>query len=257
MSNIYYQPVAKEIEVFTHAFHKKLPVLLKGPTGCGKSRFIEHMAEKLGIKLITVSCHDETSATDLIGRYIVKGAETLWQDGPLTRAVRDGCMIYLDEIAEARPDVLVAIHSLTDHRRSLFIDRHNETLMAPDNFMLVASFNPGYQRGMKEMKPSTRQRFISLNFNYPPPELEAEIIMAETGVNSSDAMKLVKLANKTRSKADLLLNESASTRLIVDAGKLISGGLPPRLSCEVALIEPLSDDRDTCMALNDLVAMVF
>jgi nitric oxide reductase NorQ protein len=257
MNSIYYQPVGKEIEVFTHAFHKKLPLLLKGPTGCGKSRLVEYMAQKLKLNLITVSCHDETSAVDLIGRYIVKGAETLWQDGPLTRAVREGCIIYLDEIAEARPDVLVAIHSLTDHRRSLYIDRHNETLIAPDTFMLVASFNPGYQRGMKEMKPSTRQRFVSISFGYPPPDLEAEIIMAETGVSQADANKLVKLANKTRHKVELCLTESTSTRLLVDAGKLISDGLPPRLSCEVALVEPLTDDKDTCAALNDLVAMVF
>lgn len=257
MSSIYYKPIGKEVEVFTHAFHQKLPLLLKGPTGCGKSRFIEYMAEKLNVCLITVTCHEETSAVDLIGRYLVKGSETVWQDGPLTRSVREGCIIYLDEIAEARPDVLVAIHSLTDHRRALYIDRHNEKLIAPDTFMLVASFNPGYQRGIKEMKPSTRQRFISLNFNYPSQEHEAEIIQAETGISRSDATKLVKLADKTRKRVELGLLESASTRLLVDAGKLIADGLPPRLSCEVAMVEPLTDDNEVREALNDMVAMVF
>jgi nitric oxide reductase NorQ protein len=257
MSGIYYKPVGKEVEVFTHAFHQKLPLLLKGPTGCGKSRFVEYMAQELNTQLITITCHEETSAVDLIGRYLVQGSDTVWQDGPLTRAVREGCIIYLDEIAEARPDVLVAIHSLTDHRRALYIDRHNETIIAPDTFMLVASFNPGYQRGIKEMKPSTRQRFIGLNFNYPNQEQEIEIIRAETGICQSDAIKLVKLADKTRKRVELGLIESASTRLLVDAGKLIADGLPPRLSCEVAMVEPLTDDNEVRSALNDLVAMVF
>ena len=163
----YYHAVGKEKDVFEHAYKNKIPFLLKGPTGTGKSRFVEYMAHQLDKKIITISCHEETSSTDLIGRFIIKGAETVWLDGPLTTAVKEGAIIYLDEIAEARPDVIVAIHSLTDHRRELFIDKLGETIKAHDDFMLVASFNPGYQRGFKELKPSTRQRFIAVSFEYP------------------------------------------------------------------------------------------
>ncbi|MCK6692897.1 MAG: AAA family ATPase, partial [Thermoanaerobaculia bacterium] len=176
----YYKATGREIEVFEHAWRNKLPILLKGPTGTGKSRFVEHMAYQLGKPLITISCHEETSSTDLIGRFIIKGAETEWLDGPLTTAVRQGAIIYLDEIAEARPDVIVAIHPLTDHRRELFIDKLGQTLRAHKDFMLVASFNPGYQRGFKELKPSKRQRFVALSFQYPDPKLEAEILTNET-----------------------------------------------------------------------------
>src|SRR5690606_13621504 len=204
------------------------------------SRLVEYMAHTLGVELVTVSCHDETSAVDLLGRYLVLGADTVWQDGPLTRAVRTGAIIYLDEIAEARPDTIVALHSLTDHRRTLYLDRHNETLAAPDSFMLVASFNPGYQKGWKELKPSTRQRFISLTMNYPPADVETEIIIAESDVETATATRLVRLAAKIRSLVDMGLAESASTRLLVDAAKLIACGLPPRLACEVAVVEPLT-----------------
>ena len=167
MSATYYHPVGKEIEVFEHSYKNKLPFLLKGPTGTGKSRFIEHMADKVGKELITIACHEETSSTDLIGRFIIKGAEAVWLDGPLTTAVKKGAIIYLDEIAEARPDVIVAIHSLTDHRRELYIDKLGETVKAHEDFMLVASFNPGYQKGFKELKPSTKQRFVAMSFTYP------------------------------------------------------------------------------------------
>lgn len=252
----YYHPVGKEIDVFTHAYKQKLPFLLKGPTGSGKSRLVEFMAHELGVELITVSCHDETSAIDLLGRYIVQGAETVWQDGPLTRAVRTGAIIYLDEIAEARPDTIVALHSLTDHRRTLYVDRHNETLRAPDSFMLVASFNPGYQQGWKELKPSTRQRFISLTMNYPQPAIETEIVASEASVESNVAERLVRIAGKIRNLVELGLAESASTRLLVDAAKLIACGLPPRLACEVAIVEPLTDDADTATALRDMIALI-
>lgn len=253
----YYCPVGQECEVFEHAWRRQLPLLLKGPTGTGKSRFVEHMAARLQLPLITVSCHEETSAVDLIGRYLIQGAETCWQDGPLTRAVRQGALIYLDEFAEARPDTLVALHALTDHRRQLYIDRLNETLQAPAAFMLVASFNPGYQRGLKELKPSTRQRFLALHFDYPAPELEAQIVVAESGVAAAPARKLVQLAQKVRQALELGLSETVSTRLLVDAAQLMADGLPPRLACEVGVIEPLSDDSDTRQALRDLVALLF
>ncbi|HEY9838984.1 MAG TPA: CbbQ/NirQ/NorQ/GpvN family protein [Candidatus Obscuribacterales bacterium] len=253
----YYRPVGREIEVFVHAWHRRLPLLLKGPTGTGKSRFVEHMAARLGRELVTVSCHEETSAVDLVGRYLVQGAETVWQDGPLTRAVRSGSILYLDEVAEARPDTLVLLHALTDHRRSLYIDRRGESLTAPPEFMLVASFNPGYQRGIKELKPSTRQRFLGLSFDYPSAELETEIVLTESGVSKPLAGRLVAFAARVRKLVELGLSETVSTRLLVDAGQLMADGLPPRLACEVGIIEPLTDEADTRAALKDLVAMMF
>lgn len=252
----YYRPVGREVEVFEHVARNRLPLLLKGPTGSGKSRYVEYMAAKLGRPLITVSCHDETSAVDILGRWLVKGAETIWQDGPLTRAVREGAIVYLDEIAEARPDTIVALHSLTDHRRTLFLDRHNEVLIAPDTFLLVASFNPGYQHGLKELKPSTRQRFVALSFSYPPAEVEIEIVCGETGADRQLVAGLVKIAGKIRAAPELGLPETVSTRLLVDAARLIRDGLPPRLACQVAIVEPLTDDADTVQALNDLVALL-
>lgn len=253
----YYRPVGPEMAIFEHAWRRKLPLLLKGPTGTGKSRFVEHMAAKLELPLITVSCHEETSAVDLLGRYLVQGAETYWQDGPLTRAVRMGAILYLDEIAEARPDTIVVLHSLTDHRRELFLERHNESLKAPPEFMLVASFNPGYQRGIKELKPSTRQRFLALSFDYPSAEVETEILRAETGLDAGRAGKLVQMANKIRKLVEWGLAETVSTRLLIDAGALIADGLPPRLACEVGIAEPLTDEFETRMALRDLIALHF
>ncbi|WP_196888866.1 CbbQ/NirQ/NorQ/GpvN family protein [Aureivirga sp. CE67] len=249
---IFYSPSGKEIEVFHHAFNCKIPILLKGPTGTGKTRFIEFMAQELNKELITISCHEETSSTDLIGRYIIKGAETIWIDGPLTTAVKNGSIVYLDEIAEARPDVLVAIHALTDHRKELHIDKLGKTIKAKEGFMLVASFNPGYQKGFKELKPSTRQRFISVPFQYPSAEKELEILMNETNVAKKDAQNLVKIATKIRNLTELGLTETVSTRLIVDAALLIVSGLPKRLAVQVAVIEPLSDDLEITAALKDL-----
>lgn len=248
----YYQSVGKEIEVFNQAYKNKIPFLLKGPTGTGKSRFVEYMAHQLDKKLITISCHEETSATDLIGRFIIKGAETIWLDGPLTTAVKQGAIIYLDEIAEARPDVIVAIHSLTDHRRELFIDKLGETIKAHEDFMLVASFNPGYQRGFKELKPSTRQRFIAISFDYPEAKIEIEILVNETNIEHDTAKKLVAIGNKIRNLTELGLTETVSTRLLVDAAKIIHSGLPKRLSVHVAIVEPLTDDLQTVQALKDL-----
>ncbi|EAR01826.1 CbbQ/NirQ/NorQ/GpvN family protein [Maribacter sp. HTCC2170] len=248
----YYHTIGKEVEVFEHSYKSKIPFLLKGPTGTGKSRFIEYMAHELGKKLLTISCHEETSSTDLIGRYIIKGAETVWMDGPLTMAVKEGAIIYLDEIAEARPDVIVAIHSLTDHRRELFIDKLGETVRAHEDFMLVASFNPGYQRGFKELKPSTRQRFVAVSFDYPEAKIEQEILVSETEIDEGTAKKLVNIATKIRNLTELGLTETVSTRLLVDAAKLIHSGLPKRLSVRVAVVEPLTDDLEVVEALKDL-----
>lgn len=252
----FYQETGKEISVFTHAFRNQIPVLLKGPTGTGKSRFVEYMASLLGRPLITVSCHEETSSTDLIGRFIVKGAETVWIDGPITTAVKTGAILYLDEMAEARPDVIVAIHPLTDHRRELYIDKLGETIRAGSDFMLVASFNPGYQRGYKELKPSTRQRFAGISFRYPEMETEKNILVAETGVDADIATRLVKIGGKIRNLRELGLAETASTRLLVDAARLIHSGLPRRLSVRTAIIEPLTDDDETIAALCDLADLM-
>lgn len=248
----YYKATAKEIIVFEHAFKNRLPVLLKGPTGTGKTRFIEFMSHELNKPLITISCHEETSSTDLIGRYIIKGAETVWIDGPLTRAAKEGAIIYLDEIAEARPDVIVAVHSLTDHRKELYIDKLGETVAAHKDFMLVASFNPGYQRGFKELKPSTRQRFVGISFDYPDPKFEAEILVNETEIELGLAKKLVNIAVKIRNLTELGLTETVSTRLLVDAAKLIHTGLPKRIAVHAAIVEPLTDDIETVNALKDL-----
>ena len=252
MKEPYYRSVGKEIEIFEKAFENKLPVLLKGPTGTGKSRFVEFMAHKLDKQMITVACHEETSSTDLIGRYIIKGTETVWLDGPLTKAVREGSVLYLDEIAEARPDVIVAIHPLTDHRRMLYIDKLGETIKAHDDFMLVASFNPGYQKGFKELKPSTKQRFVALSFNFPEEAVEREILINETGIDKDIAKKLVNIATKIRNLNELGLTETVSTRLLVDAAKLIKSGLPKRLAVHTAVLEPLSDEPEIVDAMKDL-----
>lgn len=248
----YYHATGREIEVFEQTYSNKLPFLLKGPTGTGKSRFIEYMAAKLDTQLLTIACHEETSSTDLIGRYIIKGAQTVWIDGPLTKAVKEGAIIYLDEIAEARPDVIVAVHSLTDHRRELYIDKLGETIKAHENFMLVASFNPGYQRGFKELKPSTRQRFVAMSFSYPSEKIETEILVNETKIDVTIAKKLVNIASKIRNLTELGLTETVSTRLLVDAAKLIKSGLPKRLAVHVAIVEPLTDDLEIIAALKDL-----
>lgn len=253
----WYLPVGNEIEIFEKAYSQQVPLLLKGPTGCGKSRLVEHMAARLGRPLVTVACHDETSAVDLTGRYLVRGGDTAWQDGPVTRAVRDGAILYLDEFAEARSDVVVVIHPLTDHRRTLFVERHDETIPAEPGFMLVASFNPGYQRGLKEIKPSTRQRFVAIGFDYPAPEVEREILEGETGIETATASRLVALAAKLREVEPLGLAEAPSTRLLVNAARLIQAGVAPRAACNVAVVESLTDDREIATGLRDLVALVF
>lgn len=252
----YYRPVGNEQDVFRFAYAHRLPLLLKGPTGCGKSRFVEAMAAELGRPLVTVACNDETSAADLLGRWLVRGGDTVWQDGPVTRAVRAGAILYLDEIAEAREDVIVVLHPLSDHRRELYVDRHDETLIAPNDFMLVASFNPGYRRGPKDVKPSTRQRFVAVQFDYPDASVEAEIVAREGGVDGALAKRLVAVARKIRSLAELGLAETASTRLLVAAARLIHAGLPPRSACQAAIVQPLSDDPTTLRAMQDVVDLL-
>ncbi len=254
--NPFYIAVGKEIEVFEIAYSNKIPVLIKGPTGSGKSRFIEFMANKLNAECITISCHEETSATDLIGRFIIKGSETIWLDGPLTKAVKEGYFLYLDEIAEARPDVVVAIHSLTDHRRELYIDKIGLKIKAHKDFMLIASFNPGYQKGFKELKPSTRQRFVSLSFHFPEAKIEQEILTKETNIDPEVAKKIVAIGNKIRNLTELGLTETVSTRLLVNAAKLIQTGLAKRLAMKVSVIEPLSDEPQILDALYDLVDLM-
>ena len=256
MSVPYYRPIQREVEVFEHAYRNQLALMIKGPTGCGKTRFVEAMAAKAERSLVTVACHDDTTATDLLGRYLVEGGDTVWQDGPLTRAIRQGAILYLDEIVEAREDVVVVLHSLADHRRQIYLDRLNETLTAPAEFMLVISFNPGYQRGFKELKPSTRQRFVGLSFQYPEPAVEAEIVAQESGIDLAMAKRLVAFAGKVRNLQEFGLSATASTRLLAHAGRLMHTGMPPRTACHVGVIEPLTDDDDIRSALQDTANLI-
>ncbi len=253
----FYQAQGQEIELFEHAYRRQLPVLLKGPTGCGKTRFVEHMAARLGRPLHTVACHDDLSAADLVGRHLIGEGTTYWNDGPLTRAVREGAICYLDEVVEARKDTTVILHPLSDNRRILPIERTGETLHAPPEFMLVVSYNPGYQNLLKGMKPSTRQRFVALRFDYPPPELETRIVQQETAIDAALASTLVKLANALRVLKEHDLEESASTRLLVYTATLIADGFAPLDACRAALIEPLTDDAETVEALMEVVRSFF
>lgn len=255
--SIYYREVHQEAAVFKSCFENQMPLLLKGPTGCGKSQFVAHMAEKLDRPLIKVSCNEDTSSSDLLGRFLIKGSETVWQDGPVARAVRTGALLYLDEIAEAREDVIVAIHPLTDHRRELYLDRTNETLTAAKGFMCVASFNPGYQRGFKELKPSTRQRFVTVALDYPPNDVEIEILGQVTGLDSKMCQKLVTLAQKIRDQKHLDLRETVSTRLLVHSARLIQQGFLPRKACRYGIAECLTDDKQVVEGIQDLINLNF
>ena len=237
-----YLPQGNEREIFEAAHRQRLPLLLKGPTGCGKTRFVRHMAARLDRPLMTVSCHDELSAADLIGRYLLHGDETVWQDGPLTRAVREGAICYLDEVVEARKDTTVILHPLTDDRRELPIEKTGEVLKAPPSFMLVVSYNPGYQHIFKNLKPSTRQRFVALSFDHPDAELETRIVVQESGLDEARARRLVELGRRLRIVAGHVLEEIASTRLLVHAAQLMMDRLSAIDACRVALVEPLSDD---------------
>ncbi len=253
----YYEPVGREIELFQAAYHNQLPLLLKGPTGCGKTRFMEHMAWRLKRPLLTVSCHDDLTASDLVGRFLIRGGETVWVDGPLARAVRHGGICYLDEVVEARKDTTVVIHPLADDRRVLPMEKTGELLEAPPEFSLAISYNPGYQSVLKDLKQSTRQRFVALEFDYPKPELERGIICKETGVEPAQAEKLVKFAHMTRNLKGNGLDEGASTRLLVHAGKLIVSGVSPVDACRGAIAQALTDDPEMLSAVNELSASLF
>lgn len=257
MSSVYYCPVGNELEVFQKCSKLSLPLLLKGPTGCGKTRFVEAAAEQLKIDLIKVACNEDTSASDLLGRYLIKGGDTVWLDGPVTQAVRKGCMLYLDEIAEAREDVLVVLHALTDYRREIVLDRNSEVIKAPASFMVLASYNPHYQSKFREMKPSTRQRFVALEFNYPSVEKEIEIVAHESGLYPKSVEPWIKLAHQIRNLKELTLRETVSTRLLIHCCQLVKEGLAPRLAGEVAIIQPLSDDPDIVAALKELINLKF
>jgi len=253
----FYAEQADECLVFESAWRQRLPVLLKGPTGCGKTRFVEHMAARLKRPLVTVSCHDDLTAADLVGRYLIGDGNTVWIDGPLARAVRQGAVCYLDEVVEARKDTTVVMHPLADDRRVLPIERTGELLQAPPEFILVVSYNPGYQNLLKSMKPSTRQRFVALTFDYPEPEIERRILMAESGVNEQLATRLVKLASALRRLTDQDLEETVSTRLLVMAARLMASGLPEAAACRVAIVDALTDDADTAAALREVVQAAF
>jgi nitric oxide reductase NorQ protein len=261
----YYLPLADEIDVFEAAYDARLPVLLKGPTGCGKTRFVEHMTWRLyrqrersdvQIPLITISCHEDLTATDMVGRFLLRGDDTVWSDGPLTRAVRSGAICYLDEIVEARKDTTVLIHSLTDHRRLLAIDKTGELLSAHPDFLLVISYNPGYQSVLKDLKPSTRQRFVSLTFDYPDVEREAEIIAHESGVDAATAERLALIGEKVRNLSQHGFEEGVSTRLLVYTGELIGRGISPRRAAEIAVVHAVSDDGSVQQAIADIVDIV-
>ncbi|MEZ5560842.1 MAG: CbbQ/NirQ/NorQ/GpvN family protein [Pseudomonadales bacterium] len=267
-SEPYYLAVGDEVEVFEAAYAARLPVLLKGPTGCGKTRFIEHMAWRLyrsdrgsarcrlEVPLVTLSCHEDLTATDLVGRFLLQGDETVWSDGPLTRAVRTGALCYLDEVVEARKDTTVLIHSLTDHRRLLPIEKTGELLPAHEDFLLVMSYNPGYQSVLKDLKPSTRQRFVSLTFDYPDPEREGAIIRHETGVEPAMAERLAVIGEKVRNLREHGFEEGVSTRLLVYTGDLICRGIEARRAAEIAIINAVSDDATVQQAISDIVDTV-
>jgi nitric oxide reductase NorQ protein len=253
----YYEPVGNEIEVFEAAYRNQLPVLLKGPTGCGKTRFMEHMAWLLKRPLITVSCHDDLTASDLVGRFLISGGETVWVDGPLARAVRSGGICYLDEIVEARKDTTVVIHPLADDRRLLPMEKLGELLEAGSDFCLAISYNPGYQSVLKDLKQSTRQRFVALEFDYPSAELEARIVASEGGIEPDMAGQLVKFAHMTRNLKGSGLEEGASTRLLVHTAKLLKSGVQPVVACRASIAQALTDDEEMLIAVNELSASVF
>ncbi len=249
----YYVAAGTEVDVFEQSHARDLAVMLKGPTGCGKTRFVEYMAWKLGRPLVTVSCHDDLSATDLLGRYLIRGNDTVWQDGPLAKAVRLGAICYLDEVMEARQDTVVVIHPLTDHRRVLPIDKTGELIEAAPGFQLVISFNPGYQHAFKDLKPSTRQRFVALDFDFPPADQEVQIVLHESRADRATAHDLVALGRRMRDLQDQGLTEVPSTRLLVATARLIVGGIAPRQACYAGLISPLTDDPALKAAMCDLV----
>lgn len=274
----FYLPVRDEVQIFEAAYAQKIPVLLKGPAGCGKTRFVEYMAYKLGrartgigsrgkdasqaserdgIPLVTVACHDDLTASDLVGRYLLEGDTTKWMDGPLTRAVKSGAICYLDEIVEARKDTTVIIHPLTDHRRFLPIEKKGEIVEASDGFLLVISYNPGYQSVSKDLKHSTRQRFVAIEFTFPPRELEKEIIQHEGGASPEIAGELAKLGEKIRNLKGHGLVEAVSTRLLIYCARLIGEGISPRRAAEVAVVWSLTDDAEVQTSIQEVVSAIF
>jgi nitric oxide reductase NorQ protein len=273
----YYLPIRDEVEVFTAAYEQKIPVLLKGPTGCGKTRFIEYMAWRLGRPvatvrrradnaetevahgkpLVTIAAHEDLTASDLVGRFLLEGEETRWVDGPLTRAVKAGAICYLDEVVEARKDTTVLIHPLTDHRRLLPIEKRGQVIEASEGFLLVISYNPGYQSALKDLKQSTRQRFVALEFDYPPREIEAQIVRNESGVEEDTAEQLARLAEKVRNLKEHGLQEGVSTRLLIYAGKLIDKGVSPRRACDVAIADALTDDPSVQRSISEIITSIF
>ena len=270
----YYVPVGDEVELFEAAYRQRLPLIFKGPTGCGKTRFVEYMSYKLGVELaknskstdnndsvnlplVTIACHEDLTSSDLVGRYLLEGDQTVWIDGPLTRAVKAGGICYLDEVVEARKDTTVLIHPLTDHRRMLPVEKRGELLEAADGFLLVLSYNPGYQSALKDLKHSTRQRFVSIEFDYPPLEIEAQIVQHEAGVNEQTATQLAKLGEKVRNLKEHGLGEGASTRLLIYAGKLIASGIPPRRACQVSVNWAVTDDHSVQQSITEIIASIF
>ncbi|MYC36317.1 MAG: CbbQ/NirQ/NorQ/GpvN family protein [Chloroflexi bacterium] len=278
----YYRAVGDEMELFAAAYQQHIPVLLKGPTGCGKTRFVEYMAWKLGrpltvireqekasgaaqevregevrVPLVTIACHEDLTASDLVGRYLLDAEGTRWIDGPMTRAVKAGAILYLDEVVEARKDTTVLIHPLTDHRRILPVEKTGSIIEADDRFLLCISYNPGYQSALKDLKHSTRQRFISIEFYYPPREIEREIIQQEAGCTEEQADALAKLGEKIRNLEDHGLQEGASTRLLIYAGRLMSEGIPARRACQVAIVWTLTDDPELQRSLEEVASSIF
>lgn len=254
----YYEPQGNEIVLFEAAWRKRLPVMLKGPTGCGKTRFLEHMAWRLRRPLVTVSCHEDLTSADLVGRFLLEGDQTVWQDGPLTRAVKAGAICYLDEIVEARTDSTVIIHPLTDHRRQLPLEKKGQEIEAHEDFMLVISYNPGYQTVLKDLKPSTKQRFVGIQFNYPTEAVERRIVHNEVPELTEDQLqRLVALGQRARALKDHGLDEATSTRALVYAGSLIAAGLPALDACEAALVRPVTDDPELAEALLEIARAYF
>ena len=270
----YYVPVGDEVELFEAAYRQRLPLIFKVPTGCGKTRFVEYMSYKLGVELaknskstddndsvnlplVTIACHEDLTSSDLVGRYLLEGDQTVWIDGPLTRAVKAGGICYLDEVVEARKDTTVLIHPLTDHRRMLPVEKRGELLEAADGFLLVLSYNPGYQSALKDLKHSTRQRFVSIEFDYPPLEIEAQIVQHEAGVDEQTATQLAKLGEKVRNLKEHGLGEGASTRLLIYAGKLIASGIPPRRACQVSVNWAVTDDHSVQQSITEIIASIF
>ncbi len=274
----YYRTVGDELELFSAAYHQHIPVLLKGPTGCGKTRFVEYMAWKLGrpltvvkgnkdrrepadrevrVPLVTIACHEDLTASDLVGRYLLDAEGTRWIDGPMTRAVKAGAILYLDEVVEARKDTTVLIHPLTDHRRILPVEKRGLIIEADDRFLLCISYNPGYQSALKDLKHSTRQRFISIEFNYPPADIEAEIVQRESGCTTAQAEALAKLGEKVRNLREHGLKEGASTRLLIYAGRLMTEGISPRRACQVAIVWTLSDELELQRSIEEVTSSIF